>query len=956
MKRSFFTLCLLICVTVSNAQTQWPEITQTARPWSRWWWQGSAVHEKDLKANMETYKAAGLGGLEITPIYGVQGREAGFVPYLSTRWMQLFSYTLKEARRLGLGIDMATGTGWPFGGGADITDSEACRNIVFKTYRLSAGQSLNEKIGFIQEPLLRRVENPDFPNITMDQLKDPITANPNLQALAADQLRFRKPLPLERLIAYSDQGESIDLTGKVNGNGELGWTAPGDNWTLYALFSGWHGKMVERAAPGGEGNVIDHFSEKALAKYLGRFDRAFQNADLGPLRSFFNDSYEVDDARGQSNWTPGFADEFRKRRGYDLKAYFPALFGQGQTEKDMRILYDYRKTISELLLERFTRPWQQWAAHKNKIVRNQSHGSPANILDLYAAVDIPETEGNEILRFKFASSAANVTGKKLVSAEAATWLDEHFQSTLSHVKLAVDKFFLGGVNHIFYHGTCYSPVNEPWPGWLFYAAVHFTPANPFWKHFGKLNEYVARTQSFLQQGKADNDVLLYFPFTDRNMEPGREMLHHYDGMNGFENTVFRSAAEEMLKKGFSFDLISDRQLQHSSVSNHDIVTEGNTYKTIVVAGAKFMELASFEKLVSAARSGARVIFYDRMPIAVPGWENLDMSQARFNEIKDSLEIDTDDSGRFGDEAISTSVIDNGVIFTGSDLNAMLRMGTAIKETMSSKGLSFVRRKYDKAHRYFIVNGSDSLFAGWISPGAGDPFVFLFDPMNKNAGAAFTRRAEDGQLQVYLELTPGESIIMETSSLKRGGPVFKYNEAAGEAELLQSGWKVHFDGKDQGLDTSLDLVELKSWTELENGKFSTFSGTAVYETIFKKPTRVCDAIKLDLGIVKHSAEIWLNDKKLETLIGPDFRLIIPVSLLKPGNRLRIIVANGMANRIVGLEKKAVKWKKFYNVNFPSWKKENRDEKGIFTAVNWQPEISGLLGPVTITPVNFIKSKK
>jgi hypothetical protein len=95
-------------------------------------------------------------------------------------------------------------------------------------------------------------------------------------------------------------------------------------------------------------------------------------------------------------------------------------------------------------LEKFTIPWREWAKAKGKIVRNQSHGSPANILDLYGAVGIPETEGTEILRFKVSASAANVLGKPLVAAEAATWLDEHFKSGLRDVKASVDKYFLGG--------------------------------------------------------------------------------------------------------------------------------------------------------------------------------------------------------------------------------------------------------------------------------------------------------------------------------------------------------------------------------------------------------------------------------------------------------------------------------------------------------------------------------
>ena len=88
-------------------------------------------------------------------------------------------------------------------------------------------------------------------------------------------------------------------------------------------------------------------------------------------------------------------------------------------------------------LEKFTTHWTDWAHKQAKLTRNQAHGSPGNILDLYAATDIPETEGSELTKLKFASSAANVTGKFYASYEAATWLGEHFTSSLADVKKAV---------------------------------------------------------------------------------------------------------------------------------------------------------------------------------------------------------------------------------------------------------------------------------------------------------------------------------------------------------------------------------------------------------------------------------------------------------------------------------------------------------------------------------------
>ena len=251
----------------------------------------------------------------------------------------------------------------------------------------------------------------------------------------------------------------------------------------------------------------------------------------------------MDDATGQADWTPLLFEEFQKRRGYDLRRHLPALFGRDREDVNARVLADYRETISDLLLDTFTAEWRRWAVGQKRQVRNQAHGSPANILDLYAASDIPETEGAEIQRFKWATSAAHVAGRPLVSAEAATWLGEHFRSTLADVRAAVDRFFVAGVNHIFYHGTAYSPIGEPWPGWQFYAAVEFNPQNAWWDDFGALNGYVARVQSFLQAGTPDADALLYYPFYEALSVRENGLLTHFGGASPPpQGTTFEEAA------------------------------------------------------------------------------------------------------------------------------------------------------------------------------------------------------------------------------------------------------------------------------------------------------------------------------------------------------------------------------------------------------------------------------
>ena len=93
------------------------------------------MNKKDLTWNLEQYQKAGLGGVEITPIYGVDGYEKQFIDFLSPQWMQMLVHTLNESKRLGLGVDLANGTGWPFGG-PWVKDADASKSVYYKTYSL----------------------------------------------------------------------------------------------------------------------------------------------------------------------------------------------------------------------------------------------------------------------------------------------------------------------------------------------------------------------------------------------------------------------------------------------------------------------------------------------------------------------------------------------------------------------------------------------------------------------------------------------------------------------------------------------------------------------------------------------------------------------------------------------------------------------------------------------------
>lgn len=955
-------LALALLVDAGNARAQeagpldWPALTETQRPWTRWWWQGSAVDEQNLTAALEAYRAAGLGGVEVTPIYGVAGYEDQFIDYLSPTWMQRLTHTLDEAERLGLGVDMATGTGWPFGG-PTVGAEDAAKYVAYETYELSGGGRLDEPVRMTQEPLLRvvgnRLQTPAGTDghelqqigrdeIVIDDLTEPIAGNEHLQALAIDQVRFAKPMPLQALVAYSADGAARVLTDRVGEDGRLDWTAPEGDWTLYAVFQGWHGKMVERAAPGGEGYALDHFSE-AADDYFAHFSEALAGHDTDDLRAFFNDSYEVDDAAGEADWTPRFFAEFEARRGYDLREHLPALFGEADPVMNRLVLVDYRQTVSDLLLEHFTDQWDAWADEHGAMVRNQAHGSPANILDLYAASDIPETEGTEILRFKFASSAAHVTGKPLVAAEAATWLGEHFLSNLADVKQSVDRYFLGGVNHVVYHGTAYSPEDAPWPGWLFYAAVHFSPTSPLWTDFATLNEYVARAQSILQAGQPDNDVLLYLPIFDRYAERGNSLLVHFDGIEPFEGMALAGDAEWLQEHGYTFDFVSDRQLQATEAAGQRIEAGGTSYQTVVVPAAQSMPLETLEKLFALAEDGATVIFHGQMPLYEPGLADLVPRQnalRRMVQRQDFVKTDT--------PGIVAADHGEGQLLLGGGLDALLDAAGVRREPLVEDGLQFVRRTRDGGTDYFVANWTEEAVDGWVPLAVEAPAAALFDPMTGKTGVASTR-AGDGATEVYLQLSPGESIVVRTFDETVQGPPFAYYEPVGEPVKLGETWQIAFGEGGPQRPGDVEAERLASWTELGGEAAEAFSGTATYTLEFDAPAGDAAHWRLALGEVRESARVRLNGHDLGTLIGPTYDVVFDADLLEERNVLEVDVSNLMANRIAAMERAGTPWKIFYNVNFPPRLRENMGERGVFDASGWEPMPSGLLGPVTLTPM-------
>ena len=898
--------CCLYLAQAGWAQTApWPETPNTAKPWARWWWMGSAVDEQNLSQLMQTYADAGFGGLEIAPIYGAKGYESRYIPFLSPRWVDVLRYTVAEGNRLGMGIDLTTGTGWPFGG-PQVRADDAATRAVFRVFRVSAGQRVTDTI----QP-----------------------ANPK-----------DRPATLRSLTAYNGAAEPLLLTDRVADDGTLDWTAGPGQWELYAVFAGKTGQKVKRAAPGGEGFTLNHFSETALQHYLARFDEAFGKRQLG-VRAFYNDSYEVYGA----DWTEGLYEAFQRRRGYDLRLHVRELLSTDSTDRVGRIKSDYRQTLSELLLEEFTQPWTAWAHHRDAITKNQAHGSPGNLIDLYATVDIPEVEtfGSSFfpipglrrdsadirnvdpdpIMLKFASSAAAITGKPLVSSETFTWLTEHFKTALSQCKPEVEQAFLAGVNHVFYHGITYSPEEVPWPGWLFYASVNFVPANSWWPHLHALNQYIARVQSVLQSGKPDNELLLYWPVYDNWDAPDGRLkpftVHNID--KWLHPTPFYKEAKRLMDHGYAVDFISDDLLSRVSVREGLIHTsDGNTpYKALVVPVTRRMPEATLKKLLDLVQQGATIVL-QAMPEDVPGFGDYARRHDRFAELQARLQ-------------------QQSRLVVGPDIVASLQSHGIHGERMVHQGLPFIRRSAAGGTYYFTTNHNAYAIDEWV------PFqaavyggeALLLDPQTGGFGKVACIE-KDGAYGIRVQLQPGEALVIKFGDDRLASvPAWRYLGEQVAEITIDNGWNLRFETGGPTLPAAVSMDTLGLWTTLHDTAYHEFSGIAAYESSFEV-TAVADDIAylLELDNLYESARVYINGVDAGIAWSVPYRLAIG-HLVKPGkNTIRIEVANLMANRIRGKDRRHEEWRRYHEINFVSI-----DYKP-FDASNWDVKPSGLEGPVTI----------
>ncbi|MEV6892185.1 glycosyl hydrolase [Kribbella sp. NPDC051137] len=492
--------------TVDDVRRQFRNPPPEARPMMRWWWFGPSVDRDEIDRELNAMAAAGLGGAEVSFVYPMAPVTA---PFGSPEFLELVGHASRTAQALGLRFDVTLGSGWSYGG-PHVGTAHAARQLHWDRREIGA---------------------------------------------AAYDVPIAAAWPGDEFVAaYVGDGSAGAPTSYVEvpvSDGTIHVPAGGQPREVLIATSRVTGQNVKRAAAGAEGHTLDHYSAAAAREHIRAVAEPLLKAAM-PVGSVFCDSLEVYGA----DWTPAIFSEFLERRGYDLRPRLYELLVDVDGARELRI--DFGRTLSELYEDNFLKVFQAWAAEHGVPFRIQSYGEPPATMSSYRFADISEGEGwawRGIPETRWASSAANIYGQSVVSAEVWTWVHSpSFRATPLDLRGEAHEHFLSGVNHLIGHGWPYSPSDRPGLGWIFYAAGALDDRNPWWPAATALFGSLQRLSWVLRQGTPVRPVKIYIPASDAYVAGGTEPRNLYRVVR---RLIPEAVPRTIRDAGLDFDLIDD---------------------------------------------------------------------------------------------------------------------------------------------------------------------------------------------------------------------------------------------------------------------------------------------------------------------------------------------------------------------------------------------------------------
>jgi hypothetical protein len=762
----------------------------------------------------------------------------------------------------------------------------------------------------------------------------------------------QQQLPLAECLRQAD---CIDLTDHLKADGLLDWKAPKGNWTILRIGHTSTGQ-TNATAGAGAGLECDKFNPQAVqAQFDGWFGKICSEVgseQVGKVLSLLHiDSWEC----GSQNWSPVFAAEFARRRGYDLTPWLPVMAGVPlvSPEASDKFLHDVRRTQAELVHDVFFQTFAK-NAHAQGCQISAECVAPTMVSDglsHYEAVDYPMGEfwldspthdkPNDMLD---AITGAHLYGKPLVWAEGFTELKNTWDETPSKLKALLDLQFANGLNKMVFHVFVHNPFVDRKPGMtLDGMGLYFQRDQTWWKPAKAWMNYIQRCQRLLQLGHPVTDIAVFggFELPFRALQPDR-LVPALPGLFGAErvaqeklrlqnkgvpmtespvgvsHTANITLASDWINalRGYSYDTFNPEVLLSAKVEDGRLrLKSGASYSLLVLPGAHPLApdtITPYKDQEDQLRKTLADFLQKKLPVLLPDYLAKDL------KAKASIPWKQPDFCNLG---------------ISRDLDAT-------ENGLEAKNLAFTHRADEGMDLYFLSNQSPAERDLELSFRVSGRVPECYDPMDGRI-TGFSQWKTDGKrTEVHLKLAPHQAlfVVFEKPALISENNVAELPVQSVDCPGLQGPWTVRFDKAFGGPVQPVSFPSLCSWSLHDSACVRYYSGTASYQGGFTFSASVDPGMeyRLSLGKVAELAEVYVNGLPCGTAWTEPFSVDISKALRKGENQLEIRVTNTWANRLEGdallPEAQRVTW------TDGKYRKKTRDLLD-----------AGLLGPLRLTAV-------
>jgi len=727
----------------------------------------------------------------------------------------------------------------------------------------------------------------------------------------------------------------IDITDKLDINGKLKWSVPPGNWTVLRMG---HTSTGHTNTTGGAGMGLecDKFNPEAVKlQFNNWFGEAVKQAgpDLAKqvLKIFHVDSWEA----GSQNWSPVFAAEFKKRRGYDLDPYLPVMAGVPveSAEVSEKVLSDVRQTIAELLVDNFFGTMAK-LAHARGCEFSAESVAPTMVSDgmlHYKDVDLPMGEfwlrspthdkPNDILD---AISGGHIYGKQIIQAEAFTELRLMWDEHPAMLKAIADREFALGINRFTFHVDVHNPWLNRKPGMTLDGIGTFFQRNQTWWKQGRAwVQYVQHCEAMLQIGHPVVDVAVFtgeetprrailperlvstLPGIfgeDRVKSEAKRLANVGEPMriipDGVSSSANMAEPQQWINpmRGYAYDSFNlDALLRLATVHNGRIELPGGaSYGVLVIPGARpmspdssLMSPQAIKKIQQLVKGGATVIMSDK-PTHAPGMEDDAIVKDVYNELLSG----SNGKGRliagiYQDNSFDKLGITRDVIVTDS-------------AGQFANNIAWNHRAGVGFDSYFISNQDDRERIITLSLRVSGKTPELFDPLTGETKNAGDWKIVNDRTVLTIKLDASGSIFVvlkKTTSATKTTAHQNWPKTITIQTLTQT-WSVQFAKSFGGPEKPVVFTSLNDWSKNANDAIKYYSGTAVYSQIFNWLLKSANDLWLDVGKIYNLADVYVNGVFCGTAWTYPYRVNIGKALKKGRNEIRIEVSNTWANRLIG----------------------------------------------------------